>query len=136
MNPLQLRWAYVTGGLTFVVLLAAALGTIPVIEPYAPATRGFARAIVAEARAQDAAQQLKTTVGILDLKLVALDGQLDALNNQLAMLILRLATADPSDVSLLRGFQKNLEAQIKDKTAEKMAAQCDKTRAQFPSATC
>lgn len=146
MKPFS-EWSVVEKAMTSflgtVVLLGGALATVPVFEPYAPATHSFVRDLLQQAQATDTIYQAKinqslidNTVGILDLKLVAIDGQLDALNNQLNMIILKLADPQGADRDLLTGLRDTLNAQIKEKTAERNVAACDKQLAEFPGTSC
>lgn len=131
------------GILSGVVLLGAALSTLPVVEPYAPSTRGYTRMVVDQAVAQEKTLYDKlsgglndTTVGIADLKLVAINGQIDALNNQLNEINLKLADPQGADRDLLIVLKKTITDQVTQKQKEADRAACDKQLAQFPSTTC
>jgi len=130
-----------SGVFGLIASFGAAIATLPVLEPFAPATHSFTRDLIAAAQAADSAQQQQiatglrdTTLGILDLKLVALDGQLVGLQNSLAMLILRL-TDDPNDPLLIQ-LKAKLEGDIAVLTDKRKETACQKTKEQFnlPSA--
>jgi hypothetical protein len=132
---LPIKWASITAALSFIALLTGALAGLPILEPYAPATRSYARSLVEMAQAADTAQTAQITTGLLDLKATALAGQLEALKNQDDMLKARLATAGADDIPFLRGLEATLARQVRDKTDE-LAATCDQLHASGSRAPC
>ena len=147
-------WTMIGSLLAGVVLVSSAITAIPVIEPWAPATRSYVRDQIQIVQGDvldqvhvvtlaDNAYQAKidaglrdNTVGILDLKLVAIDGQLDSLNNQLNMIVLKLADPQGADRDLLSGLKDTLTRQIAEKQQERQLAACQKMLAEFPGTTC
>ena len=126
-----------------VTALSSVLALLPVVEPITPATHSFVRSLISEAQAADSASYDKVTkslvsnaVGILDLKLIAIDGQIDSLNNQLNMIKLKLADPQGADQSLLSSLAKTISDQIDVKRSERSGFVCERVQVQFPGAPC
>ena len=129
------------GVLSGVVLLGAALSTIPVVEPYAPATRSFVRdQIVAATAAYDTQQRLLSKdltdnrLGLLDLKVLAIDGQIQVLKTQQNEIILKLHDT-PND-GVLENVQHTIQNDLDALASQRRDAVCEKERVQFPNSTC
>jgi len=136
-------WTMLGSVLTGVVLVSSVITAIPVIEPYAPATRSFVRDEVQAVKVADDAYLAKinaglvsNTVGILDLKLVAIDGQIDSINNQINMIVLKLADPQGADRDLLSALKYTLTQQLSVLQLERQATVCQKMLAQSPGSSC
>ncbi len=130
-----IRWAGILAGLTFIAALAGAIVSLPVFEPLAPASRGYVRYLVEIAQAADSAQNLQITTSLLDLKLTALAGQYEALKIQDDMLIARIATAEAGDLPLLRGLEKAIAKQMREK-GDEITVTCDQLHAAGSRVAC
>jgi len=128
----------VAGG---IVLLGSVVSTVPQLEPLAPATREFVREQLAEATKAYANQysQINTnlekiTAGILDSKIVALDGQIQVLTTQAADIDVKLHDA-PGD-PLLLGLRQTIKNSLSILEDQKSSAVCAKLQAQVPGSVC
>jgi hypothetical protein len=124
-----------------IVLAGQVVSSIPIIEPVLLATRGYARDVVQTALEKEAAQKKQiaeglkeTTIGILDLKLTALDGQIEALETTLKMVEAR-RIEEPGD-QLLRELEKKVKDDIASKKAIKQVTVCELLRARYPGSVC
>ena len=136
-------WTVVSATVAAIIMLSNVISAVPTIEPFAPSSRGYVRQLIERAAAQAADYQKKidesltnNTVGILDLKLVAINGQIDSLNNQLNEINLKLADPQGADRDLLTTLRKTITDQIGAKQKEVGNAACDKQLAEFPNTTC
>lgn len=136
----QLKITAITGLLGFIVLLGQVLSTLPVLEPYFFASRGYARTIVDEAVKIQAAKAdeyqkqvnqglIDNTVGILGLEIIAYEGQMATLEAQLNTVILRLSDTPNDD--LLKTLKSKIEDDIKMLQSKRDTAACERVRAQF-----
>lgn len=128
---IQFKIAWIGTAIGAIILIANGIQSVPAIEPFFPATRGYVRDV-----ASDTADALRgTRVGVLDLKLVALDGQLTALEIQLRMVETRIAQ-DPND-GLLKALKSKLDTDIKSLNSQIRVTACEKARAEYgPSYAC
>lgn len=126
-RPFTVAEKVATGVLGFIVLSGSAVATLPVFEPWLPATRYFARALVEAAKAD----QSDTTVGLLELKMIAFDGQLTTLEAQSNELDLKLI-AEPND-RLLNDFKRKLGDDIDTLKRKRAKAAKEKCLIEFPN---
>lgn len=123
------------------VLLGSVISTVPVVEPYAPATRQFVREKLAEALKTYSSQygQLnanleKITESILDSRLVALDGQIQVVTGQLGDIEVKLR-ATPGDQSL-EGLRQTIKNSLDLLESQRRDTACQKLLTQVPGSVC
>lgn len=129
-----IKWATIVGAIGVLSMLAGAVGALAVLEPYLPAHREFVRVEAKSVALADAAQLKAVDASLVELKIIALSGQISTAETQLAEVLTRLS-ATPGDRFLL-GLKKEIEAQIAELTELRDAAECDRVRLTFPNANC
>lgn len=138
----ELKLSTIFGGLTAIFVFAAALAgfitSVPVFEPFAPASRGFVRELVNDAILSKSTEEKQIytqlqviTTNILDTKIVTLTGQLQALNSQLQLVEAKLKDA-PND-SLLIGVERQTEDDIDSVTKQIAMIRCKKQQLESPA---
>ncbi len=139
--PLDVRrwtarhWTLMASVLGGIVLLSQAVGAVTTtLEPYLLATRGWAREQIAEATKGLTAAIAKNDVGFLDIQLLVLDGQITTLMSQISMLKLRLQET-PTDPFLV-DLQAQYSRQLQVAQERRSRTSCQRTRIDYPAASC
>lgn len=129
-----IKWATIVAAIGVLSLLAGMVGALAVLEPYLPAHREFVRVQAKAVSIADAAQLKAVDASLIELKIIALRGQISAAETQLAEVTARLMAA-PGDAFLSK-LKKEIQDQVDDLTALLEAAECEQRRLTFPNASC